>query len=98
MNSIRLKYSALFEMADDGINIRFPDLPQCISCAFTKKDSSKMAKDVMGLYLHGINLENIPERKYPIKYYSSKKAYVRTISHEFEVKDNCLVCEYVIKR
>ena len=42
---IILKYPALFEVNSDGISISFPDIPGCLSCAFSKSQAFKMAKE-----------------------------------------------------
>lgn len=44
-------YPAIFEYAEDGISITFPDLPGCISCAKTDEEALYMAKDALGLYI-----------------------------------------------
>lgn len=44
-------YPAIFEYANDGISISFPDLPGCISCAKTDEEALYMAKDALGLYI-----------------------------------------------
>ena len=40
-------YPAIFDYADDGISIEFPDLPGCLSCADTDEEALYMAKDAM---------------------------------------------------
>lgn len=57
-------FIAVFDYADDGINISFPDLPGCFSCA-DKDDTSealKNAKEALGLHLYGMEQdgEKIP--------------------------------------
>ena len=58
-------FIAIFEYAEDGINISFPDLPGCYSCADINatEDALKNAKEVLGLYLFGMEQdgETIPE-------------------------------------
>lgn len=44
-------YPAIFDYAEDGISISFPDLPGCISCANTDEEALYMAKDALGLYI-----------------------------------------------
>lgn len=44
-------YPAVFNYADDGISISFPDLPGCFSCADTDEEALRMARDAMGLHL-----------------------------------------------
>ena len=44
-------YPAIFEYADDGITITFPDLPGCISCAESQEEALYMAKDALGVFI-----------------------------------------------
>lgn len=44
-------FPAIFNYADDGISIEFPDLPGCLSCADTDEEAYFMAKDVMRGFL-----------------------------------------------
>lgn len=56
-------YPAIFDYADDGITITFPDLPGCISCADTDEEALDMAKEVLGLWMQSIEEdgESVPE-------------------------------------
>lgn len=49
---MKISYNAIFEYADDGINITFPDIPEAITCAYSKDESIKMAKEALELTLH----------------------------------------------
>ncbi len=56
-------YPAIFDYADDGISISFPDLPGCNSCASTDEDALYMSKDALRGWLlvsEEFN-DNIPE-------------------------------------
>ncbi len=55
-------FPAVFDYADDGISISFPDLPGCFSCASTDEEALYMAKDAMrGWLLVSEEMgENIP--------------------------------------
>lgn len=57
------EYVAVFDYAEDGINIYFPDLPGCFSCADTTKEALKNAQEAMGLYMTYVEDEGleIPE-------------------------------------
>lgn len=57
------EYVAIFNYADDGISISFPDLPGCLSCADTTNEAIKNAEEVLGLVLYDMEEENenIPE-------------------------------------
>lgn len=45
------EYVAIFDYAEDGINIYFPDLPGCFSCADNTKEALHNAEEVLGLYM-----------------------------------------------
>lgn len=47
-------YPALFNVADDGISITFPDLPGCYPCADTMEEAFKNAKEALQLHLFGM--------------------------------------------
>jgi predicted RNase H-like HicB family nuclease len=73
MELIRVKkdhyiYPAVFDYADDGISISFPDLPGCFSCADSDEEAIKMANDALSLHLYSMEEDNeeIPEPT-PIK-------------------------------
>ena len=50
----RYSFVAVFEYADDGISISFPDLPGRLSCADSEEEGVRMAEDALGLYLFGL--------------------------------------------
>lgn len=56
-------YPAVFDYAEDGISIEFPDLPGCFSCADTDEEALLMAEEVLGLYMANLESdgETIPE-------------------------------------
>lgn len=56
-------YPAIFTYDDDGINIEFPDIEGCFSCADTDEEALYMAEDVLGLCLLVLeeDKEEIPE-------------------------------------
>lgn len=47
MNRDNYIYPAVFDYAEDGISISFPDLPGCLSCAQTDEEAYFMARDAM---------------------------------------------------
>lgn len=49
----RYVYPVIFDYADDGISIEFPDLPGCLPCAQTTEDAIKNAREAMALHLYG---------------------------------------------
>jgi predicted RNase H-like HicB family nuclease len=58
-------FIAVFEFAEDGISISFPDLPGCFSCADAGDTEAAMAnaREALGLHLFGMEQdgETIPE-------------------------------------
>lgn len=50
----RYEFIAVFNYADDGISIEFPDLPGCLPCADTTDEAIKNAKEAMALHLFGM--------------------------------------------
>ena len=60
----RYSFVALFDYADDGINIEFPDLPGCLPCADSDNTEQALhnAKEALALHLYGMeqDKEEIP--------------------------------------
>lgn len=58
----RYSFIAVFNYADDGISISFPDLPGCLPCADTEDEAFKNAQEALGLHLLGMEQDgdNIP--------------------------------------
>lgn len=55
-------YVAVFTYKDDGISIKFPDLPGCLPCA-DKDDTEgafKNAKEALGLHIWGMEQDDEP--------------------------------------
>ena len=49
-------FIAIFDYADDGISIEFPDLPGCYPSANTTEEAIKNAKEAMGLHLWSMGM------------------------------------------
>ncbi len=58
MKKDRYIYPAIFDYADDGISICFPDLPGCFSCANSDEEAIKMSKDALSLHLYSMEEDN----------------------------------------
>lgn len=58
----RYSYVAIFDYAEDGINIEFPDLEGCYPCA--DKDDTDMAlknaREALGLHIWGMEQDGEP--------------------------------------
>lgn len=59
----RYFFPAIFDVAEDGISVEFPDLPGCLPCGHTVEEAIKNAKEAMALHLYGMEEEGeeIPE-------------------------------------
>lgn len=44
-----------------AINIEFPDLPGCLSCAYSYSEAKKNAREALLLYLDGMSILDIPK-------------------------------------
>lgn len=54
MDKNRYSFIAVFNYADDGISISFPDLPGCYPCAENDDDAFVNASEALGLHLWGM--------------------------------------------
>ncbi len=52
MRSEFYTFPAIFEYADDGINVRFVDLPEAITCGHSDEDAMLNAEDVLAIVLY----------------------------------------------
>lgn len=59
----RYVFPAIFDYADDGISVEFPDLPGAYTCGDTDEEALYMAKDCLELHLYGMEEDGdtIPE-------------------------------------
>jgi predicted RNase H-like HicB family nuclease len=53
-------YPAIFDYADDGISISFPDVPGCFSCADSDEEAIRMAREALGLHLYSLETDGDP--------------------------------------
>jgi predicted RNase H-like HicB family nuclease len=56
----RYIYPAIFNYADDGISVEFPDLPGCYTCGDNDEEALRMAKEALALHLYGLEEDNYP--------------------------------------
>jgi predicted RNase H-like HicB family nuclease len=56
----RYVYPAIFNYANDGISVDFPDLPGCLTCGDTTEEALIMAKEAMALHLYGMEQDGDP--------------------------------------
>jgi predicted RNase H-like HicB family nuclease len=56
----KITYLAVFEKSETGYGIYFPDVPGCISCGDDFDHSLRMADEVLGLHLYGMEKDKEP--------------------------------------
>lgn len=63
----RYVFPAEFQALPDGIHIKFPDLPGCVSFGGTPSEAFANARECLGLHLYGMEEDNdeIPEPSLP---------------------------------
>ena len=54
----RYIYPAIFDFDNDGITVTFPDLPGCITCGDCQEEAFRNAKEVLELYMYGLEQKN----------------------------------------
>lgn len=94
---MRIRYNALFEYADDGINISFPDIPSAITCAYSRDHAIEMAKEVLSLVLHGNKRSELPKPTPKKQVEKRDKTEVVNIGISMEEKDDVLLGDGVIE-
>lgn len=60
MHKDRYIYPAIFDYAEDGISIQFPDLQGCLTFGHNEEEAFVMAKEAMALHLFGMEEDNDP--------------------------------------
>lgn len=91
---MKITYIAVFEFADDGINITFPDVPNAISCAYNYNEAVEMAKEALELTLHGEKITSLPESKMEVLDDKECLKYV-PITIEINIKNGFLYSDNV---
>jgi predicted RNase H-like HicB family nuclease len=75
------QYYAIFNVADDGINVSFPDLPGCFTCGDSIEEALMMAKEALALFVDGEPAEALPPpRILPQLVDPNDKAYLIEVS------------------
>ena len=69
-------FPAIFNCTSEGISVRFPDLPGCVTCANSYAEAVYMAHDCLGCWLYTSERDHefIPEPSDPLTLKSSLEA------------------------
>lgn len=92
---MKLTYSAVFGYEEDGINITFPDVPRAFTCAFSRRQAKKMAKDVLALVLHKTSVAALPEPSKELSLAGYTKAEAVPITVRLREKNGVLLARSV---
>lgn len=87
---MNIKYAAIFEYEQDGINILFPDIPSAFTCAYSRDQAIEMAKEVLDIVLHGLKCEELPIPSSKEKIVVAENEEVVEIDIEMGIKDGVL--------
>ncbi len=80
----RYIFPAIFDFAEDGISVEFPDLLGCLTCGDTQEEAWRMAKEAMALHLYGMEEENLPiPEPSPISNLKTKRNQVIVLMEAF---------------
>lgn len=90
------RYPALLDYADDGISISFPDVPSCLSFAFSYDEAKKMAEEALELALHGTLICDVPNAS-EISHSLCKSQKVIYVEAKLEIRDGKLFSPNVIE-
>ena len=96
-NMMEFFYYAVFDYADDGINIFFPDVPEALSCADDDAEAEVMAEEVLGLCLHGRNIQELPVPSLPEHLNIASNQKLVKINAYLEIRYGKLFSEDVIE-
>ncbi|MBR5343193.1 MAG: type II toxin-antitoxin system HicB family antitoxin [Oscillospiraceae bacterium] len=88
---ISVSYCAVYQFEEDGINIGFPDLPGCLSCAFSEEQADYMAKDALSLWLNGMRYEELPKPTPADSFVPKPGEKAVAVTARIQVKDGCIV-------
>lgn len=96
---MKISYYAIFEYAEDGISVTFPDIPNAITCGFNKRHAKKMAKDVLSLVLHGTPVHDLPiaKKKTQILDCCKRTAECVRVSIHMKLRNKVLMGKHVIE-
>lgn len=93
---MRIKFCSVFHYADDGIDIYFPDIPNAITCSYSKEEAVKMEEDVLELVLHGTQHKDLPNAT-PRKYITcDEKSEIVDIAITMKVEKGILYGNHVV--
>lgn len=84
-----VSYYAIFFKENNGYWLKFPDLPGCFSCGEDLVTAKAMGKEAMELYLHGMDVKEIPQKTEP-PYNDFGEELIALIEIELEVVEGKL--------
>ena len=90
-NTRIITYCAVFQAEEDGINIGFPDLRGCLSCAFSQEESIKMAEEALSLWLNDQKYEDLPQPTFANRICCKRNEIVRPVSVQVQIMNGSII-------
>ena len=87
----KVSYCAVFQFNSDGINIFFPDLQGCLSCAFSENQSKQMAAEALSLWLTGMKCSDLPTPTPEGAIICKQNEIVHTVNIQVRVHDGYII-------
>ena len=87
----KISYCAIFQFKSDGINIDYPDLQGCLSCAYSKEQSMQMAAEALSLWLSGMKYSELPPPTSAGAIICQPNESVYTITVQVQIKNGYII-------
>ena len=87
---MKITYNAVFQYAEDGVNVQFYDIYNALTCADTREEAILMAEDVLPLALDGEKLYSLPAPTPKEKILTREDEEVIAITVEMYMEDGIL--------
>ena len=89
---MKVSYYAIFGYDGKDINISFPDLKGCLSCAWSKEEAFYMAKSALGVYICDMPYKKLPKAKSKNEIKLKKNEELYKIIADFYIENGiCLI-------
>jgi len=85
------QYYAIFNFADDGINVSYPDPPGCLTWGDSIEEALMMAKEALALFIDEAPWKNFRLQTIPQVFESNDKVYLIEVSIHLEMAPRVLL-------
>ena len=89
---MKISYYAIFRYNKEAINILFPGLRGCLSCAWSKEEALYMAKEALELYICDLPYKKLPKARNKSEIKLRKNEELYKITADFYIENGiCLI-------